>query len=113
MYMPTSDGFSTDLAGIKVLGGFSSDRAKEVRDVSGTLATESCASEDQFATAETLASYNNFLSAWIDELSIIAGGLDELHEKFVKSAGNYDNSDVHWSHKFQNVAPKDEKHFTY
>lgn len=96
--------FSADQDGIKGLAGFSADRAADVRSAVANLNKLPAPSDDILGDAGATGADRDFFAAWVDELSIVAGGLDEIGKKFQDTADNYHATDVHWSHNFQNVA---------
>jgi hypothetical protein len=96
--------FSADQNGIKGLAGFSRQRAADVRSAVANLNKLPAPSDDILGDAGATGADRDFLAAWVDELNIVAGGLDEIGQKFEDSARDYDTTDVHWSHKFQGVA---------
>lgn len=96
-------GFSADKAGIEGLAQFSHDRADDVRGCLDGLRGLPEANEDLLGDTGALDAYLNFFGAWTDELSIVAGGLDETGSKFRQTADAYHTTDVHWGHTFQPV----------
>lgn len=98
-----SDMFSADLPGLRRLAGFAGDRANDVRTTVKNLQGLPQASDDVLGDAGAADAYRAFFGAWTDELSINAGGLDEIGGKLTESANVYQEHDVHWSHKFQSI----------
>jgi hypothetical protein len=99
-----TDDFSADQNGIKGLAGFSHERAADVRDAVANLTTLPAPSDDILGDGGATGADHDFLTAWVDELNIVAGGLDEIGQKFEAAAKDYATTDVHWSHEFQGVA---------
>jgi hypothetical protein len=100
------DGYTADQNGIQGLGGFTHDRAADVRAIVTNLQKLPGATEDTLGDGGALGAFTKFSGAWIDELNIIASGLDELGQKFTDTAAHYNATEVHWSHNFQGMAPQ-------
>ena len=96
--------FSADQKGIAGLAGFSRDRAGEVRTAVANLRKLPQRTDDILGDAGATGADQGFLAAWVDELNIVASGLDEIGQKFHDSADQYQAIEVHWSHDFQSVA---------
>ncbi len=96
--------FSADQKGIQGLAGFSRDRAADVRGAVANLNKLPQPSDDILGDTGATGADRDFFTAWVDELNIVAGGLDEIGQKFQDTADHYVGTDVHWSHEFQNVA---------
>lgn len=103
--MTVGGGFSADLPGIKGLADFAHDRAEDVRGVVKSLQGLPQANDNSLGDTGALDAYHSFFGAWTDELNIVAGGLDELSQKFTDSAEHYRSIEVHWSHNFQSIQP--------
>jgi hypothetical protein len=96
--------FSADQEGILGLAGFSRERATDVRTAVSNLNKLPAPADDIFGDTGATGAGHDFLIAWVDELNIVAGGLDEIGKKFDDTAGDYHATEVRWSHNFQNVA---------
>jgi hypothetical protein len=96
--------FSADQKGIQGLAGYSRDRAADVRGTVANLNKLPQPTDDILGDAGATGADHDFFAAWVDELNIVAGGLDEIGQKFQDTAEHYQSNEVHWSHNFQNVA---------
>lgn len=103
--MGDANWLTADLAGIQRLADFAVQRANDLRAISKSLTALGESDDNVFGDTGALDAYRTFLGAWTDELSINAGALDELNRKFSDAAVHYQQTDVHWSHNFQSVAP--------